>query len=128
MFLCRAAKLKKQVIQIDFVGTFLQARVKQCLFVTLPAEFESYFSDIGKPQLLDKAMHGTSIASKCWNEDLTEYFTKSAGFSQSSVDSSLFIKRLPDGKYIELILYVDDAMMFFDSDQTKEEFFKDLKT
>ena len=132
IFLCRAAKLKKQVIQIDFVGAFLQARVKQRLFVTLPAEFESYFPEFkdyfGKPQLLDKAMYGTSIASKCWNEDLTEYFTKSAGFSQSSVDSSLFIKRLPDGKYIELILYVDDAMMFFDSDQTKEEFFKDLKT
>ena len=105
LFLCRAAQKGKIILQIDYIGSFLQAKARQRLFVNLPPEFKVYFPEFAQyfdsPQLLDRAMYGKPFASKSWNDDVTEFLIED-GFVQSSIDCCLYIKRYPDGRYIEM--------------------------
>ena len=57
-FLADAAKHKARVHQLDFIGAFLQANVKDRVFVKLDKRYESYFPEhsqyFGRPLKLLK--------------------------------------------------------------------------
>ena len=44
-FLADAAKYKARVYQLDFIGAFLQAKVKKRAFVKLDMRYEDYFPE-----------------------------------------------------------------------------------
>ena len=44
-FLADAAKYKERVHQLDFIGAFLQANVKDRVFVKLDKRYEAYFPE-----------------------------------------------------------------------------------
>ena len=65
MFLAHAARLSVRVKQLDFIGAFLQAKVRSRVFIKFPAiyakiipEHKEYF---GVPLCLLKSMYGMTL-------------------------------------------------------------------
>ena len=55
---------------------------------------------------LNRALYGLKQASRKWYETITKFLIEKAGWTQSSADSCLFMKR-----EMRLILYVDDMLI-----------------
>ena len=76
-FLEDAAKHKARVHQIDFIGAFLQANVKDRVFVKLDMRYASYFPEytqyFGRALKLLKPMYGMTNSGKLFADDLTEW-------------------------------------------------------
>jgi hypothetical protein len=68
MFLAHAARLKAHVKQLDFVGAFLQAKMRTCMFVTIPkiyaVLFPEYSQYCGIPVSLRMSMYGATLCEK----------------------------------------------------------------
>jgi hypothetical protein len=95
MFLAHASRLKVRVKQLDFVGAFLQAKMRTRMFVTIPKIFGILFPEYqwftGKPVRLVMLMYGTTLCGKYWYMDLLDYLKK-AGFQEGDCVKCLFIK------------------------------------
>ena len=68
MFLARATRLKVQVRQMDFIGAFLQAKVRNQVFIKMPAVYREIFPELkdycGVPVRLIKSMYEMSLSGK----------------------------------------------------------------
>jgi hypothetical protein len=130
MFLAHAAKLKRRVKQGDFVGAYLQAKVRGRYFIKLDPRYKQLFPDLaewfGRPLRLKKGIYGQKFSGKFWNEDFSEWLVKQ-GFLQSSADTTYFIRYQPDGSWIRLIFYVDDLLYFGSGKKPETEFQDEVK-
>ena len=85
-FLADAAKHKARVHQVDFIGAFLQANVKNRVFVKLDMRYAAYFPEysqcFGRELKLLKSMYGMTNSGKLFADELTEWLIKE-GFIQS---------------------------------------------
>ena len=131
MFVAEAVRHNRPINQLDFIGAFCQAILKDRLFVQLPIEYASllpeYAEYFNKPLLLRKSIYGLNIAAKVWNEDLTVWLinNKDIQFKQSEVDPSLYIHR-NQHEFIYLIVYVDDCLYFGSSKELEMKFEKQM--
>ena len=79
-FLADAAKHKARVHQLDFIGAFLQANVKNRVFVKLDMRYEVYFPEytqyFGRALKLLKSMFGMTNSGKLFADELTERLVK----------------------------------------------------
>ena len=52
--------------------------------------------------------------AKAWNDELSTWLLRNSTmpFEQSEVDPSLYIYRSKDGKYLHLIVYIDDLLIY----------------
>jgi hypothetical protein len=108
MFLAHAAKLKVRVRQMDFIGAFLQAKVRSRVFIKMPAIYGELFPDLkaycGVPVRLVKSMYGMSLSGKYWYQELQEFLLENE-FEQSKVIACFFWKVFSDGSYVYLLDY-----------------------
>jgi hypothetical protein len=128
MFLAHACRIKARVKQLDFVGAFLQAKMRSRMFVTIPKIygilFPQYAEYCGIPVRLAMSMYGTTLCGKYWYLDLTEYLLE-IGFRASECMRCLFIRAYPDdGIYLYVLNYVDD-MLYYCKDSTKTKEFEE---
>jgi hypothetical protein len=121
MFLAHASWLKTHVKQLDFVGAFLQAKMRTRMFVTIPKIFGILFPEYawctGKPVRLVMAMYSTTLCGKYWYLDLLD-FLKEIGFKEGDCVKCSFIKEFANGSKIYLLNYVDD-MLYHGADSVK---------
>ena len=65
-FLAEAARHRDRVNQLDFIGAFLQAEVKERIFVKLHERYAEYFPEyqqyFGRPLRLLRSMYGMTIS------------------------------------------------------------------
>ena len=77
MFLAHATKEKRTVLQLDFIGSYLQARMRARMFIKLQPELAKFFPDLSeyffKALLLNKTLYGLTEAAKFWNTELTQW-------------------------------------------------------
>ena len=115
-FLADAAKHKARVHQLDFIGAFLQANVKDRAFVKLDMRYAGYFPEysqyFGRALKLLKSMYGMTTSGKLFADELTEWFIKE-GFVQSKCQMSIYYKYAPDGSKIVVLSYVDDCVYWY---------------
>ena len=75
-FLADAAKHRARVHQLYIVGAFLQAKVKNRVFVTLNIKYAAYFPEyaqyFGIALKLVKSMYGITNYGKLFSDELTE--------------------------------------------------------
>ena len=80
-----AEKHRSRVHHLDFIGAFLQAKVKNRVFVILNMRYAAYFTEysqyFGRSLKLLKYMYGMTNSGKLFADELTEWLTKE-GFVQ----------------------------------------------
>ena len=76
-FLADAAKKKARVYQVDFIGAFLLAKVKNRVFVKLDMRYADYFPEysqyFGRALKILKSMYGMTNSGKLFADKLTEW-------------------------------------------------------
>ena len=76
-FLADTAKHKARVHQLDSIGAFLKAKVKNRVFVKLDMRYADYFTEysqyFGKALKLLKSMYGMTNSVKLFADELTEW-------------------------------------------------------
>jgi hypothetical protein len=129
MFLGHASRLKARVKQLDFVGAFLQAKMRTRMFVTIPKIFGILFPEYawctGKPVRLLMSMYGTTLSGKYWYLALLD-FLKEIGFKEGDCVKCSFIKVCADGSKLFLLHYVDDMLYYGTSLSKLQDFEKQL--
>ena len=74
-FLANANKHKARFHQLDFVGAFLQAKVKTRVFVKLDSRYADYFPEyakyFGRALRLLKSIYGMTNSGKLFSDELT---------------------------------------------------------
>ena len=115
-FLADAEKHKARVHQLDFIGAFLQANVKNRVFVKLDMKYAAYFPEysqyFGRALNFLKSMYGMTNPGKLFAGDLTEWLIEE-GFMQSQCQMSIYYKYAPDGSKIVVLSYVDDCVYWY---------------
>ena len=115
-FLADAEKHKSKVHQLDFIGAFLQAKVKNRVFVKLDMRYAAYFPEytqyFGRALKLLKSMYGMTNSGKFFADELTEWIIEE-GFMQSQCQMSIYYKYAPDGSKIVVLSYVDDFFYWY---------------
>ena len=115
-FLADAAKHKAIVHQIDFIGAFLQAKVKNRVFVKLDMRYADYFPEyaqyFGRALKLLKSIYGMTNYGKIFVDELTEWLLEEV-FMQSQCQMSIYYKYAPDGSNFFVLSYVDDCVYWY---------------
>jgi hypothetical protein len=97
LLLSEASWLKVHVRQLDFIGVFLQAKMRTRMFITIPKIYGTLFPEYdrycGRPVRLIMSMYGTTLCGKYWYLDLLEYLLE-LGFRASESIRCLFITGL----------------------------------
>ena len=111
-FLADADKHTEIVHQLYLIGTFLQAKVKNRVFVKLDIRYTYYFPEyaqyFGRALIFLKSMYGMNNSGKLFADELTEWLVE-AGFIQSQCQMSIYYKYAPDGSKIVVLSWVDDC-------------------
>ena len=109
-FLADAAKHKEIVHQLDFIGAFLKAKVKNRVFVKLDMRYADYFPEyaeyFGRALKLLNSTYGMTNSGKLFANELTEWLIEE-GFIQSQCQMSIYYKYAPGGSKIVVLSYVD---------------------
>ena len=83
-FLAYAVKNKIRVHQLDFIGSFLQIKVKNRVFVKLDSRYTDYFqryaSYFGRALILLKSMYERTNSEIFLSDELTDWFINESGF------------------------------------------------
>ena len=110
LLLCLSLSQGWKTRQVDFANAFVQAEIKEDVYVTLPAAFtgpngESRDEVVMK---LKRSLYGTKQAPMYWFNFLKNTLeSKQIGFTQSELDPCLFT-----GDGIVVLVYVDDCLFF----------------
>ena len=84
--LADSVKNKARVHQLDFIGGFLQAKVRNRVFVKLDSRYADYFPEyssyFGRALRIMKSVYGITNSGKLFVDELTEWLIE-AGFIQS---------------------------------------------
>ena len=115
-FLADAAKHKARAHQLDFIGAFLQDKVKNRFFVKLDIRYTNYFPEyaqyFGRALRLLKSMYGMTNSEKLFSDELTEWLLE-AVFIKSQCKMYIYYKYAPDGSKIVVLSYVDDCVYWY---------------
>ena len=114
---------------MDFIGAFLQAKVRSRVFIKMPAVYGEIFPEFkeycGVPVRLIKSMYGMSLSGKYWYQELQEWLLENS-FMQSKVIACFFWKNFEDGSKIYLLDYVDDCLYYGTSEASLKIFEKEI--
>jgi len=82
-------------------------------------ELKAYQGEDGKIVVrVDRAMYGLIQSARLWYDELTRHLL-SNGFQKSKADECVLVKRMQNGKYIIVILYVDDILVMGDETEDR---------
>ena len=109
ILLALAAKFDLELDQMDVRTAFLNAELKEDIYLEPPAGFEDH-EHPDWVRKLDKALYGLKQARCEWNQTLDEYLRKEGfKFIRSEADHSLYVLH-EGGKVVWLVIYVDDML------------------
>lgn len=105
--LALAAEQDLEIHQMDVKSAFLNADLKEEIYMECPEGFNSNRNVVWR---LNKSLYGLKQASREWYECVEKEFTK-LGYTRSEADYSVFYKRVGDCLII-VAVYVDDMLIF----------------
>ena len=115
-FLVYAVNHKAIVDQLDFIAAFLQAKVKNRVFVKSYIRYTDYFSEylgeIGIALGLLNSMYGMTNSGKLFSDELTECFLE-AVFIQYQYHMSIYYKYALDGTNSFFKSHVYDCVYWY---------------
>ena len=120
-----AANECRKVVTLDIKGAYLNAKMKEKVYMKLPREltdiflsmpgcerFRAFVSSDGSLNVeLLKALYGCVESALLWFMELRDFFLK-IGFIANPADPCLFSRATKDGKgQIMIVIYVDDLII-----------------
>ena len=129
VFLATCARLGIFPSQTDFLLAYLQADMRERVFVKFPDAWKYHLPEhlhkwIGRPLRLRKALYGYNYSGKFLYEDQAE-FLRQEGLEESGLPG-LWIKHLPNGGTLLFLHYVDDILSACTDDRIHQEFLSSL--
>lgn len=127
VLLAIATKLSYDLSHLDVKTAFLNAGLKEEIYITLPEGAKNARRADMKWKIfrLLKALYGLKQANKEWNEELDKTLREDCGFTRLTADSCLYIKVSKSGKKIYIAVFVDD-LLFANHRKDREEL-KEIK-
>jgi hypothetical protein len=122
LLLTVAAKCNWPVYSSDFVAAYLHSPIDEEVWVRPP---EGLNVPKGHAFKLQKELHGTKQAARCWWKHLQSKL-KGLGYLPSQFDSSLYILKHPDQRGA-IWIHVDDGVVTGSSDKILKQLEQDLK-
>ena len=120
-----AAKHKARFHQLDFIGAFLQAKVKNRVFFKLNIRYTYYFLEyaqyFGRASVLLNSMYDMTKSGKLFADELTEWLIE-AGFIKSKCHIYIYYKYAPYGYTIVVLSYVDDCVYWYTNEDLEKWF------
>ena len=104
-----AAKFGWKIFQMDIKSAFLHGDSKEEIYMQQPEGYEVK----GKENLvcrLRKSLYGLKQAPWQWYLKFDSFMTEQ-GYHRCHSDHCVYFKRLDNGSYIILLLYVDDMLV-----------------
>ena len=129
LFLAFAAKNGTFPMQVDFLLAYLQAKMRERVFVKFPEAWKKYLPEhlhkwIGRPLLLLRALYGYNYSGKFLYQDQAD-FLQEEGFTQFM--PGFWMKRYQGGYYISYLHYVDDILIDSNHEASKRAFVNKLR-
>ena len=129
-FLADAAKHKARVRQLAFIRAFLQAKVKNRVFVKLDMSYIDYFPEyakyFGRALRLLNSMYGITNSGKLFADELTEWLLEE-GSIQSQCQMSIYYKYASYGSKFVVLSYVDDCVYWYKNEDLGKCFVDTLR-
>mgnify|MGYP002631971453 FL=1 len=109
LFLSLCAAENLSIYQADVKAAFLQAPLKEKIYVRAPPGYSSY-SAAGEEEVLElsKAIYGLKQSSACFWEAMRDHLLRQ-GYQSILGDPCLFRKIMPDGSMVLTCTYIDDV-------------------
>ena len=123
-----AAAKKWSLHQLDISNAFLNGDLAEEIYMTLPPGYTPKEGDVLPPNAvcrLRKSLYGLKQASRQWFLKFS-YTLMSLGFRQSHADHTLFVRNV-HGKYVAVLVYVDDIVITSNDDDTVSQLKDELK-
>jgi len=120
LFLALSLTLKWGTCSIDFSSAFVQAHLKEPVWIHVPRGFHSKIPNRQSCLKLVKSLYGLSVAPRLWYHHLLDFFN-GQGFRQSTLDPCLLYKPT-----LILILYVDDVGIAYQRQEDLNNFLTQL--
>ena len=95
--------------QLNVKTTFLHGTIDEEIYMDHPEGYVEKGQE-GKVCKLVKSLYGLKQAPCQWNKCFDQFMTKN-GFVKSEFDLCVYMKKLKDGGYVYLLLYVDDMLL-----------------
>ena len=111
LMLLLAAHYDLEIKQLDYVTAFLNASLKEDIYIRIPQGYHRHHIAPGMVLKLNKALYGLKQAPREWYKLLAKTLNK-LGYHASPMDEGLFMKKVGN-KRIWLTLYVDDTLVFY---------------
>jgi len=118
-----------ELAQLDVKTAFLHGDLKEEIYMT---QLEGY-KVAGKEDWvckLSKSLYGLKQSSRQWYKRFDK-FMKDQKYKRSKYDHCVYLRRLQDGSYIYLLLYVDDMLIAAKSqveiDKLKDQLSKEFE-
>ena len=119
----------KKANKLDFIGAFLQAKVKNRVFVKLDIRYTDYFPEcakyFGRSLRILKSMFGMTNSGKLFDDELTECLLE-AGFIQYQRQMFIYYKYALDGSKIDVLSYVEDCVYWYTNEDLGKWFIDTL--
>jgi hypothetical protein len=121
MMLCLSATQGLKSRQVDFTNAFVQADLKEDIYVKCP---EGYGAENGEEVVmkLNKSLYGLVQAPMHWGMHLRKGLEK-RGFTVSPHDPCMFINK----QGMVILAYVDDCLMFAKTNREIDDLIKSMK-
>ena len=103
------ASLDLKLEQLDAKTAFLHGDLEEEIYMVQPEGFEVK----GKEHMvcrLKKSLYSLKQAPRQWYKKF-DSFTVGHGYTKRNVDHYVYIKKFIDGKFLNLLLYVDDILI-----------------
>ena len=128
LFLSICAAERLRVHQADVKAAFLQAPLKEKIYVKAPPGYESVNAN-GEEEVLElsKAIYGLKQSSASFWHALKDHL-EACGYKSMLGDPCLFQKILPNGQMILACAYVDDVTFGVPDAATCDLFMKELRS
>ncbi|KAG7532846.1 Zinc finger CCHC-type superfamily [Arabidopsis thaliana x Arabidopsis arenosa] len=108
-FLSMVAHFDMELQQMDVKTAFLHGYLDETIYMEQPEGYvDERYPD--RVCLLQRSLYGLKQSPRQWNTRFND-FMESHKYERSLYDSCVYIKKLQNGEYIYLLLYVDDILI-----------------
>uniref|UniRef100_A0A2N9EW40 Integrase catalytic domain-containing protein n=1 Tax=Fagus sylvatica TaxID=28930 RepID=A0A2N9EW40_FAGSY len=104
-----SASLDLELEQMDVKTAFLHGDLEEEIYMVQPEGFEAKGKE-HKVCRLKKSLYGLKQAPRQWYKKF-DSFMVGQGYTRTDADHCMYVKQFPNGKFIILLLYVDDMLI-----------------